>query len=46
MFADEYVKFVNNDKIMKFETFEETLAQPGYIIAKYEDHIVFYKKKT
>ena len=46
VFADEYVKFVNNDKIMKFETIEETLAQPGYIIAKYEDHIVFYKKKT
>ena len=43
VFADEYVKFVNNDKIMKLESIDETLASPGYTIAKYEDHIVFYK---
>ena len=34
MFADEYVEFVNEDKIMKFEIIDETLALPGYIIAK------------
>ena len=28
---------------MKFESIDETLAPPGYTIAKYEDHIVFYK---
>ena len=28
---------------MKFESIDETLAPPGYKIAKYEDHIVFYK---
>ena len=43
VFADEYVEFVNNNKIMKFESIDETLAPPGYTIAKYEDHIVFYK---
>ena len=43
VFADEYVKFVNNGKIMKFEIIDEILAPPGYKIAKYEDHIVFYK---
>ena len=42
-FADEYVEVVNNDKIMKFGCSDETLAPPGYIIAKYECHIVFYK---
>ena len=35
MFADEYVEFVNNDKIMKFEIIDETLAPPGYTVAKY-----------
>ena len=24
VFADEYVKFVNNDKVMKFESIDET----------------------
>ena len=43
VFADEYVVFVNNDKIMKFESTDETLAPPGYTIAKHEDHVVFYK---
>ena len=43
--ADEYAEFVNNDKIMQFESIDETLAPPGYTIAKYEDHIVFYKIK-
>ena len=28
---------------MKFESIDETLAPPGYTIAKCEDHIVFYK---
>ena len=42
VFADEYVEFVNKDKIMKFESIDETLAPPGYTIAKYEDHGVFY----
>ena len=42
-FADEYVVFVNNDKITKFESTDEILAPPGYTIAKYEDHVVFYK---
>ena len=41
--ADEYLEFVNNDKIMKFESIDETLAPPWYTITKYEDHIVFYK---
>ena len=43
VFADEYVEFVNEDKIMKFEGIDETLASPGYTIAKYEDHIKIYK---
>ena len=43
VFAGEYAEFVNNDKIMKFESIDETLAPPGYTIAKYEDHIVLYK---
>ena len=43
VFADEYVEFVNNNKIMKFESTDETLAPRGYTIAKYEDHVVFYK---
>ena len=43
MFADEYVEFVDNDKIMKFESTDEILAPPGYTIAKHGDHIVFYK---
>ena len=43
VFADEYVEFVNNVKTMKFESIDETLAPPGYTIAKYEDHKVFYK---
>ena len=43
VFADEYVKFVSNGKILKFEIIDETLAPPGYKIAKYENHIVFYK---
>ena len=43
VFADEYVEFVNNDKIMKFESTDEILAPPGYTIAKHGDHIVFYK---
>ena len=43
VFADEYVEFANNDKIMKFEGIDETSAPPGYTIAKYENHIVFYK---
>ena len=43
VFADEYVEFVNNVKTMKFESIDETLAPPGYTIAKYEDHVVFYK---
>ena len=43
VFADEYLEFVNNDKIMKFESIDETLAPPGYTITKYEDNIVFYK---
>ena len=43
VFADEYVEFVNNDKTMKFESIHETLAPPGYTIAKYEDHVIFYK---
>ena len=43
MFADEYVEFVNNNKIMKFESIDENLTPPGHTIAKYEDHIVFYK---
>ena len=43
VFADEYVEFVNNDKIMKFESIDETLAPPGYAIAKHEVHIVLYK---
>ena len=43
MFADEYVEFVNNDKTMKFESIDETLAPTGYTIAKYEDHVIFYK---
>ena len=43
VFADEYVKFVNNDKVMKFESIDETLTPPGYTIAKYDDHVVFYK---
>ena len=43
VFADEYVEFVNNDKIMKFESTDETLAPPGYTIAKYEGHVIFYK---
>ena len=43
VFADEYVAFVNSDKILKFESNDYTLALPGYKIAKYEDHIVFYK---
>ena len=43
MFADEYVEFVNIDKIMKSESIDETLAPPGYTIAKYQDHIIFYK---
>ena len=30
---------------MKFGSIDETLAPPGYTIAKYEDHIVFYKIK-
>ena len=42
VFAAEYVEFVNNDK-MKFEIIDETLAPPVYTIAKYKDHIVFYK---
>ena len=42
-FTDEYVEFVNDDKIMKFESIDETLAPPRYTIAKCEDHIVFYK---
>ena len=42
VFADKYVEFVNNDKIKKFESIDETLA-PGYTIAKCEDHILFYK---
>ena len=44
-FADEYVEVVNNDKIMKFESIDETLTPPGYTIAKYEDHVAFYKIK-
>ena len=43
VFVDQYVEFVNKDKIMKFESIDEDLAPPGYRIAKYEDHIVFYK---
>ena len=43
VFAGEYVEFVNNDKIMEFESTDETLAPSGYTIAKYEDHVVFYK---
>ena len=43
MFADEYVEFVKNNKIMKFESTYETFAPLGYTIAKYEDHIAFYK---
>ena len=43
VFADECVEFVNNDKIIKFESIDETLAPSGYTIAKYEGHIVFYK---
>ena len=43
VFADEYVEFVNNDKIMKFESTDEILAPTGYTIAKHGDHIVFYK---
>ena len=43
VFADEYVEFVNNDKIMKFDSIDETLVPPGYTTAKYEYHIVFYK---
>ena len=43
VFADEYVEFVNDDKIMKFESVDETLAPPGYTFAKYEDHVIFYK---
>ena len=43
MFADEYVEFVKNNKIMKFESTDETFAPLGYTIAKYEDHIAFYK---
>ena len=42
VFADEYVEFVNKDKIMKFESIDETLAPPGYTISKYDDHGVFY----
>ena len=42
-FADEYVDFVNNDKIMKFGSTDATLAPTRYTITKYEDHIVFYK---
>ena len=40
VFAEEYVEFVNNDKTMKFESIDETLAPPGYTIAKYEDHVM------
>ena len=29
VFVDEYVEFVNNDKIMKFESIDEDLAPPG-----------------
>ena len=43
VFADKHVEFVNNDKIMKFESIDETLAPPGHKIAKYEDHVIFYK---
>ena len=28
---------------MKFESIDETLAPPGYTIAKHENHIVFCK---
>ena len=42
VFVDEYVEFANNDKIMKFESIDETLAPRGYTIAKYRYHIAFY----
>ena len=45
VFADEYVKFVNNGTIMKLESIDETLAPPRYTITKSVNHIVFYKKE-
>ena len=32
VFAEEYVEFVNNDKIIKSESIDETLARAGYTI--------------
>ena len=37
LFADEYVQFVNEGKIMKFESIDETLAPPGYTIAPLDE---------